>query len=204
MQHQRKISKAKFKNNTREEKRLLRELIWKHSDAGNNAGTVEAAEEYIKKFDDQDAWVWNMVYVGNSDMGKTQAAQDALKRALELQPDDSSLIYNYSLLIERKSSKDALEYLESQNETVKNDPTVKSKIVMLKKDCGIDSKEEAKEIVSEYKNKTVYFSDFDKRVLLPGIFRIAGEKYSYVDPKVNRSKNDEQSYLVSKGNVQKL
>jgi len=74
---------------------------------------------------------------------------------------------------------------------------------MLKNDCGIDSKEEAKEIVSDYKNKTVYFSDFDKRILLPDIFRIAGVKYSYVDPKTNRRKSDQQSYLESKGNLQK-
>jgi len=201
MQHQRKISKARFKNNTREEKRLLRELIWKHSDAGNNAGTVEAAEEYIRRFDDQDAYVWNMVYIGNHRMGKSNAAEKALKKALELAPNESTFIYNFSLLIERKSSKDALEYLEKQDDSIKDDPEVKCKIVMLKKDCGIDSKEEAKEIVRSYKNKTAYYTDFTKKVLLPSVFRIAGEQYSYVDPNTNRNKNDENNYLVSRGSL---
>jgi molecular chaperone DnaK (HSP70) len=203
MQYQRKMSKAKFKNNTRDEKRLLRKLIWKHSDVGNNAGIVETAEEYIRRFDDQDPWVWNMVYIGNSNMGKNRAAEKALKKAMELSPDNPSFVYNYSLLVEQRSPQEALDFLEKQNDYVSKDNHITCKKVMLKKDLGMNCKEEAKEIVESYKNKTSYFSDFEKRVLLPKVFRIAGEKYSYVDPKKNRNKKDEEKYLESRGTVKR-
>ncbi len=203
MQSQRKLNKARFKNDLREEKRLLRELIWKHSDVGNYAGTVETAEEYIKRFDDQDAWIWNMVYSGNINMGRTKAAEKALLKAMELEPENSSFVYNYSLIVERKNSKEALEYLEKQDETIKENSDVRLKIVLLKKDSGIDYKEEAKKIVHDYKNKTAYFSDFEKKMLLPGIFRIAGEPYSYVSPSLNKEKNDEKSYLAGRDAIKK-
>ena len=203
MQLQRNLNKARYKNDVREEKRLLRELIWKHSDVGNHAGTVATAEEYIKRFDDQDAWVWNMIYSGNLDMGRTTAAEKALLRAIELEPQNPSFVYNYSLLIERKGSREALDYLEKQAEEIRNSGDVKLKIVLLKKDCGIDCKEDAQAIVESYKNKTTYYSAFEKRVLLPGIFRIAGEPYAYVAPNRNRKEEDEKKYLVSRGNLKK-
>jgi tetratricopeptide (TPR) repeat protein len=144
-----------------------------------------------------------MVYIGNSNMGKTHAATKALKKAMELAPNDSTFIYNYSLLLEKKNSQEALDFLEKQDRSIKEDPEIKCKIVMLKDDLGMNCKEEAKEIVESYKNKTSYFSDFEKRVLLPKVFRIAGEKYSYVDPKKNRNKKDEEKYLESRGTVKR-
>ena len=195
---QQKLSKAKSKGDTKLEKEALHSLIWKHSDAGNNAGTVETAEEYISRFDDQDAWVWNMVFCGNDDMGKVKAAKKGLEKAIELQPYDTTFIYNNSLLITKLSGNNkALEYLEDQSTNVKNDERIKCKIVLLKKDCKIECKEEAKQIVDDYKVNPLNYSVFDKKVLLPGVFRIAGEEYSYIDPKKNRRNDDEDKYLDS-------
>jgi len=193
---QRKFSKAKSKGNTIEEKEALRNLIWKHSDVGNNAGTVKMAEEYISRFDDQDAGVWNMVFCGNDSMGKVKAAKKGLDKAIELQPDNSSFIYNNSLLISRISGdNEALQYLQNQTTEIRNDETVKCKIVLLKKNCEIECTDKAMEIVNDYKDSSYSFSEFDKRTLLPEVFKIAGEAYSYIDPNMNRRKDDEDKYL---------
>jgi tetratricopeptide (TPR) repeat protein len=203
-QLQRKISKARLKNRKAEEKKLMRELITKHNDVGNNAGVVETCETYIRKFDDQDDWVWNMLYIGYSGMGRKSASVNALKKAIELAPGSASWIYNYSLVLERESDQKALDYLEGQPEPIKNDATVKCKIVLLKNQLNMDCKEEAKAITKEYKSGKYYFSDFDKQVLLPGIFRIAGEPFSYVKPETRKKQEDEKKYLVNKGGLTTL
>ena len=198
---QRKLSKAKSKGDTKLEKEALRSLIWKHSDAGNNAGTVETAEEYIRRFDDQDAWVWNMVYIGNLRMGKYKAAKKGLKKAIELHPNIPSFVYNNSLLTARESDQKALEYLENQPSDIKNDKGIKCKIVLLKKDCNIECKKEAKKIVEDYKANSYKYSNFDKKTLLPGVFRIAGEEYSYVSPKKNKREEDQDKYLDNSNGI---
>lgn len=193
---QRKLNNAKSKGNTKKEKEALHDLIWKQSDVGNISGVVEAAEDYISRFDDQDAGVWNMVYCGNIGMGKVKAAKKGLDKAIELEPDNSSLIYNNSLLIARISGdNEALQYLENQPTEIRNNKIVICKIVLLKKNCGIECTDEAKKIVDDYKDHPYNFSEFDKRALLPGVFKIAGEAYSYIDPKMDRYKDDENKYL---------
>jgi len=204
VQLQRKINKARLKNRKSEEKKLMRELIKKHSDVNNNAGVVETCELYIKKFDDQDDWVWNMLYIGYSGMGRRKASIEALEKAIELSPTSSSWIYNYSLVLERESDQKALEYLEKQPESIKKDPTVNCKMILLKNQMGKDCKEEALAVVNDYKQHSFYYSDFDKRVLLPGVFRIAGEPFSYVKPKKKEKSADEKKYLVSKGSIKRF
>lgn len=203
LQLQRKIQKACFKEDKKVEKVLTRRLIKMHSDVNNNAGIVETCERYIKKFDDQDDWVWNMLYLGYSNMGRMDKAEKALRKAMELSPDSASWIYNYSLVIERESTQRALEFLESQKENIKNDSTVQCKMVLLKNELSRDCKAEALAITENYKNASWRFSDFDKRVLLPDVFHIAEKPFSYVDPQKNRRKEDEKKYLVNKGSLTK-
>ena len=66
---------------------------------------------------------------------------------------------------------------------------------MLKKNCEIECTDKAMEIVNDYKDSSYSFSEFDKRTLLPEVFKIAGEAYSYIDPNMNRRKDDEDKYL---------
>ena len=201
---QKKITKARNTNNKAEEKKLLRELIDKHHAVGNNNGVIDSCKQYIEKFDDQDDWVWNMLYIGNSGLGRKTASVKALKKAIELSPNNSSWIYNYSLVLERESCSKALDYLEKQPNSVKSDATIKCKIILLKNILGKNCKAKAKAIANDYKNNESSYSDFDKRVLLPKIFKIAGETFSYVKPQKNRKLDDEKKYLVNKGQLSTL
>jgi len=192
---QSKIHKAQQGNDTFEEKKSLRNLIWKQSEVDNYHGVVECAEKYIKKFDDQDAGVWNMIYIGNNSLGRKNAAKNGLERAIEIAPESSMLIYNYSLVLEKNDPKDALNYLLKQQDSVLEDETVRYKIILLKAECGQDSREDARKVVSLYKSKQSYFSEFDKRIMLPAVFKIVGEPYSYVDSRDNKEREDEEKFL---------
>ncbi|MGQ1787986.1 Hsp70 family protein [Saccharicrinis sp. GN24d3] len=200
---QSQMNKARQKGSRAEEKRILHDLIWKHSDAGNKQGSLQCAEEYIKRFDDQDAYVWNMVYCNNSSLGRVKAAKKGLERAVELAPMDTTFIYNYSLLLARDSEEEALDYLINQEEGIRNDEGIRCKIVLLKKECDMECLEEARGIIEHYKSKPYYYSDFDKRILLPGVFRIANEPYSYADPKGTKRRDDEKKFLDTKNQITK-
>jgi molecular chaperone DnaK (HSP70) len=197
-----KINKSKQEGNKNKERQSLRQLIWKHSAVDNYIGMVETAEEYIRRFDDQDSSVWNMIYCGNSGLGRDTMARNGLKKAIEISPDEPSYIYNFSLILERESSIKALEFLDKQVEDVKSDTTVMLKIFLLKYDVNKvsstlieHSKTEAKNIVGEYKSTPYIFSSFDKQCLLPKVFKIAGEAFSYVTPSSTKHIEDENSYL---------
>ncbi len=189
------LNQAKYKRNKQEEKKYLRELIWKHSEVNNHLGVIETAEEYISKFDDQDADIWNLIYCHNSRQGRHQAAKKALEKALIINPKDSSYIYNYAITL---NDKDAFEYLSSQADWIQASSIVSIKLVLLQKKLGKDWEIEAKKIIEKYKNSPDRFSDFDKRVLLPTLFQALQEPYSYVDPKKAKNTSDEKSYLTTK------
>ena len=188
------LNKAKQTKNTSEEKRLLKMLIDKHYKANNYLGALENAESYIKRFDDQDFWVWNMMHILNSRLGRKGAAKKALERAIEINPTEPALRYNYSLLLANMDAKLALEYLNNQSEKIKQDATVKCKIALLKKEVENDTTELHK-IVQQYKKDPSGFSNFDKQFLLKNVFSQVGEPYAYVDPKTKRRKEDEGKYL---------
>lgn len=188
------LNKAKQAKNTSEEKRLLKIIIDKHYEAKNYLGALENAEIYIKRFDDQDSWVWNMIYITNSNLGRLGAAKNALERAIEINPNYASWRYNYSLLLEKTSPKEALNYLNEQTEQIKNISTVKCKMSLLKNKVENDNSE-IKKIVEHYKKEPYSYSDFDKRILLEKIFNIVDEPYAYLDPETERKKDDEGKYL---------
>ncbi|WP_417197784.1 Hsp70 family protein [Bizionia sp.] len=193
-QAQSNLNKAKQAKNTSEEKRLLKTLIDKHYKAKNYLGALENAEVYIKRFDDQDSWVWNMIYILNSRLGRLGAAKKALERAIEINPTEPAWRHNYAVLLEKSDAKAALDYLNNQPDHIKEDTTVRCKLALLQKEVNNDDSELQK-IAQEYKNNPAGFSDFDKRVLLKEIFSQVGEPYAYIDPKTKRRKEDEGKYL---------
>lgn len=191
-----KLNKAEQLKNRSEEKRYLRELIWKYSKAGNHLGSLECAEKYVKRFDDQEAFVWNMIYINNNKLGRQGAALNALDRAIELEPDEPSFRLNYSLMLERTTgAKESLRYLEAMDENIMKDYSIKSRMVILRSKLGLPCSAQAKEIANEYKTSSHKFSDYDKANLLKKVFDIAEEPYSYVDPKTARNLQDEGKYL---------
>ncbi len=188
------LNKARISHNVSEEKRLLREVIDKHYEVSSNLSGLEAVENYIERFDDQDSWVWNMKYILNDRLGRREAAKDALERAIELSPESGSWRYNYSVLLEKDDPQKALEYLNNQDENIKKDNTVRCKIALLEKEVN-DNRSGIKEIIEKHKKSPEIFSEFDKRVLLGPIYRESGEAYGYVNPKTKKRKEDEKRYL---------
>lgn len=201
MQLKSKINQAKQKKNKQEEKKLLRELIWKHSDAKNHLGAIECAEEYIRKFDDQDDGVWNLLFCRNHSLGRLAAAKKALSKAIELDSEQSTYIYNYSLILEKDSPLSALQFLNDQSASIQADASVSIKRVLLSEEAGEEWKEVANQIVTRYKMSPSSFSNFDKRVLLPELFKLVDEPFSYVEPKKSDNKLDEGNYLTAKNQL---
>lgn len=189
------LNKAKFSKNLKDEKWALRSLIWKYSEVNNYRGVIESAEEYIKRFDDQDESVWNMLYIGNSGLGRSEAAKRALKRAIDLNSNAAYLNYNYSVELEKNNTQEALDYLENLNEDLKQEMNIRCRIIHLKNDLSLDVESEALKIVSEYKAAPNSFSAFVKKNLLSRIFKIAGEPYAFIDPKTERKAEDQGKYL---------
>jgi molecular chaperone DnaK len=190
------LNTAKLSKNIRKEKEVLRKLISKHSQVTNHLGSLEASEEYIKRFDDQDEWVWNMIYINNKRLGRLQAANRALLKAIEINPSASYLHYNYSLsLSDSDGDEAALKYLEHLEAEIKSDVDISLRIINLKNKLGQDVTNDAKKVVERYKNSPMEFSKFSKENLLGGVFKIANEPYAYVDPKVTRNSNDQSKYL---------
>lgn len=190
------LNTAKLSKNIRKEKEYLRKLIWKYSDANNHLGSLEMAEEYVKRFDDQDEWVWNMIYINNRKLGKTQAANRALLKAIEINPSEPSLHYNYSILLsDSDGDLIALNYLENLDQEIKDNKEIKLRIITLKNNLGEDVTKDAEQIVEEYKNSPIVFSKFCKENLLGKVFKIANESYAYVDPKSTKKIEDQSKYL---------
>ena len=188
------IQQRNFKN----EKKFQRDIIWKFSKVENYKGCLEAAEDYSKRFDDNDPDVWNMQYIANKRLGRVDAAKRCIDKAMELSPQNGVLAYNFSIFLEDSSGlQAALEYLEKNKDKGETYIGIYLKIIILKHKLGYDVKKEALEYVVTYKDQPWLFTDFVKKNLLPSVFKIAGEPYSFVDPKKIRSKEDEDKLLKS-------
>lgn len=194
-EHKKRLNKAKLTRNLREEKTALRQLIWKYSDIGNYRGVVECAEDYIKRFNDQDEGVWNMAYIGNKNLGRYTAAKKAIERALELEPQAGYLNYNYAVFLEDNSEEAALSFLEELNDDLKREQNVRCKTVILKHALNKDVEQDAMTIVNEYKSHPNNFSNFVKENLLSRVFRIVGEPYAFVAPRDDVEIKDQSKYL---------
>ncbi|MGG5511493.1 Hsp70 family protein [Myroides odoratimimus] len=190
------LNTAIHNKNFSEEKRLQRSIIWKYNDIDNNIGCLESAEKYCERFDDNDAWVWNMRYIANKQLGRKEAALYSLNKAIELKPQDEDLMYNYSILLEEiKGVEDALSFLENTSKANTGSQINFNRMLILKNKKGMDISKLAQETVCLYKKNPGLFSEFDKENILPKIFKIAKEPYAYVTPKELKSKEDQQKYL---------
>jgi molecular chaperone DnaK len=192
----RELNSAKLTKNLRKEKDILRKLIWKHYYVENHQGSLEAAEEYIKRFDDQDEWVWNIAYINNKCLGRFKAANKALNRALEINPKSADLHYNHSIFL-RDSENDivALRYLENIQAEIKTENIIMLEIIILKNKLGYDITNDALKMVEQYKKSPTEFCVYSKEHLLGKIFKIANEPYAYIDPKTTKNNLDQSKYL---------
>lgn len=175
----------------------MRELIWKHSAVDNNRGVIQAAEQYVERFDDQDSAVWNLLFCHHHRLGQTGAAKRAMTKAMELTPDDPTYIYNYSLLLERDSDEEAYTFLAKQPDPIQQNTTVAIKLVLLGSAIRKPWKDEAEHLTNKYLRNPKSFSDFDKRVLLPDLFKLTEKPYLYNTENKRKVRDDEKNYLAA-------
>lgn len=193
----REINKAKSDKNLKNEKENLRSLIFRYFDIENYLSCIEHSELYLKKFDDQDATILNYLFCSLNRIGRNIAAKDAILKAIQIRPDESTFHYNYSILLD---DSEALKYLDSLKESLKNNKGIKCRIIILKNKLGIDVKKDAMEIVNEYKENPSNFSSFEKSTQLIKIFKIVNEPYSFIPPTDNSKKIDSK-YLLDTNNL---
>lgn len=190
------LYEAKRTSNYQKEKASLRSLIVKQYEIQNYQGCAESCEDFITRFDDQDSFVWNYLYMSNRRLGRNEAAKKAINKALEFNPNDSGLNFNYSIFLEdTEGRKVSLEFLISLSEELKNSNSIRLRIIHLKNQLGQNVKKEASDAVKEFKENPYRFTDFQKESLLPFVFRIVDEPYAYIDPKGNKKDIDDSKLL---------
>ena len=137
------IRRAKSTGNYRDERSALRSLIWEYYYLGNYKRSIQTAEAYLADFDSTDPYVLNILYCAYKELGQRKKAEEYLERALSYHPQNSTLVYNKSLIIERQEGKQAaLDYLKANNPHGSTD--INMRIALLSYDLGND--EPAKEI----------------------------------------------------------
>ena len=176
------LNTAKAEQNTKDERKILRSLIWKHYDNGNNIGTIETAELFLKRFNDQDDNVLNILFCALDNLGRKKAAAEAIKKAIDINPSQSIYHYNYSILLEYNDINEALMYLENLSDLLKSDIYIKCKIILLKNKLNQDVTIDANKIVQEYKKSPESYSNFQKSTLIKPVFKIINEPFSFVEP----------------------
>jgi molecular chaperone DnaK len=172
------LFEAKRTSNYQKEKTSLYALIIKQWEIHNYQGCAESSEIYISRFDDQDSDIWNYLYMSNRRLGRNEAAKMAVNKALELTPNSSVLNFNYSIFLEdTEGKKVSLDFLMSLSDGLRNSNSIKLRILHLKNQLGQNVKNEAADVVREYKENPYRFTDFQKENLLPFVFRIVDEPY---------------------------
>lgn len=88
---------------------------------------------------------------------------------IDLDPDQSAFVYNYSLFLEKESLLSALEFLTKQSTLIQQSDDAAIKRILLCAEVGGPWEQDAREMVQKYRSSIGYFSDFKKRVLLPSL-----------------------------------
>jgi molecular chaperone DnaK len=176
------LNKAKGEQNSKDEQKILRSLIWKHYENENYNGTVETAELFLKRFNDQDENILNILFCALKNLGRNKSATVAIKKAIEINPSESNYHYNFSLLLDVNDIKEALMYLENLSDDLKSENLIKCKIILLKNQLNQDVTIDANKIVQEYKKSPASFSNFEKSILIKPVFKIVDEPFSFVEP----------------------
>lgn len=172
------LDKARRTKDNTAQKFLMLNLLSQYYEIKNYHEMARLAEEYLKKFDANNTSVLNYSYIGNSQIGRKEAARKALEKAIQISPNEATYRFNYSILEEELyGAQNALDYLVALSEHIKQDSTIKCRIVMLKDKLGINVESEAIAIASEYEKSPGSFSKFDVDNLLQRIHNVAGVNF---------------------------
>lgn len=173
------LDKARRSKDSNSQRRLMMKLLRQYFEIRNYHEMARLAEEFLKKFDSENVEVLNYHYIGNTNIGRKEAARKSLDKAIQLDPEASYLRFNYSLLIEEtKGTQAALDYLLTLPQSIQEETSVKCRIVILKDKLGIRSEEEAQRIADEYEQSPSSFSKWDVDNLLQRIHNIAGAPFN--------------------------
>lgn len=173
------LDKARRTKDNNSQKRLMLSLLNQYYEIKNYHEMARLAEEFLKKFDSNNDNVLNYSYIGNSHIGRKEAAKKALERAIEVNPGESAYRFNCSVLIEElEGAQAALDYLSGLPDGLKKDSSVRCRIVILKDRLGLNSENEASEIANQYEKSPSSFSKFDVENLLQRIHNMAGINFT--------------------------
>lgn len=176
----RELQVARSMNDNNTMRQLYKKLMSLHFDVKNHHEVVLLAEEYESRYGHNDTDVLNYLYIGNDNIGRKKKAMEYLEKAIRLRPNSPALRYNYSLQVEKDDGTEAaLQYLENCPDVVKQDYTVKCRIILLKNRLGEDVADEVNEITQQFETEPHNFDSFDKDNLLPQIFKLAGKPYTH-------------------------
>lgn len=174
-----KLDEARSKNDNMEQKKLSLSLLNEYFQIKNYHEMAKLAEEYLNKYDSFNVQALNYSYIGNSNIGRKEAAKKSLEKAIEISPTDGALHYNYSVLLEEQDGiEKALDYLSSLSQNLKSVKSIMCRIVILKDRLGQNAEMEAINITSEYEKSKSSFSSFVVINLLHRVYNIAGLPYT--------------------------
>jgi molecular chaperone DnaK len=197
------LDKARRTGNNNMQKYLMEDLMSQYYDVKNYHEMARISDEYLRKFNSENTNVLNYSYIGNKQIGRKEAAKKALEKAIKLDPNAGYLRYNYSLILEKTDGlSESLDYLVSTPEKVKEDMSVKCRILILKTSLGINSGKEVIELVNEYEKFPERFSKFDIINLLPQIHTLAGKSFSRQPSP--EDKNRENKVLIAAATPRKI
>ncbi len=157
---------AQNNNDRNSERNIMRSLIWEYYNLGNHTRAAALGEEWLQKFNSTDSDVHNMIYCSYNALGQRKKAADYLDKGLKYSPENKTLHYNKSLMVEQdKGVKEATDYLTTLPENLQQSTSIKFRIALLKlaqKEVAL-----AKVIVEEYnKGGFQYLNSFDWALLL--------------------------------------
>jgi molecular chaperone DnaK len=190
------LDKARRAKDNNAQKRLMFNLLGQYYEIKNYHEMSRLAEEYLKKYDANNDNVLNYSYIGNSHIGRKEAAKKALEKAIQVNPNEGSYRFNYSILVEElQGAQAAFDYLISLPEHLKYDRSVKCRIVILKDRLGINAEVDASEIANEYEKSPSSFSKFDVDNLLQRIHNVAG--MNFTRKPINDEKDRDKKILIA-------
>lgn len=133
----RNLEAARAARNRNGERTILRSIIWEFYNVSNYTRAIAAALEFLKKFNNRDASVWNILYCAYDNMGQRKKAEEALNKAIEISPYAAFLLYNKSLLIEKSDGyQGALDFLKQQPDFIQEDESIRYRIAWLESKTG--------------------------------------------------------------------
>jgi len=197
------LDKARRQGENRKQKELIIRLLSQYFEIKNFHEIARLADEYLEKFDSENSTVLNYSFIGNKNIGRKEAAKRALEKAIDLEPKEPAFRFNYSILIEETDSQQAsLDYLIQLPDEIKQDNTIRCRIILLKQRLGHDVKDVAKRIVNDYKQSPNSFSEYDVKNLLGNIHSIAGEQFANHLAEAN--KKDKETKVLIASNKPKI